>query len=119
MKILFVLYINVYIMLSRNANSLFRSSGISAFSKLRIKNTPFQLRMVSTDTTDVEYMKGTLNNLISSTARGTNDNNKQEILGMVESFAAANAQKSSYFSPQDLLGDWELLYTDDDITRCE
>ena len=72
----------------------------------------------STDTAaDIDAMKSKLNNLISSTARGTNDNNKQEITVVVESFEASKIQNQSVFQLQDLIGTWELLYTNDDITR--
>lgn len=74
--------------------------------------------MSSTTITDIESMKGILNNLISSSDRGANDNNRQEINDLIQSFAdEVDIQKLSFFSSPDLLGDWELLYTDDDITR--
>jgi hypothetical protein len=74
--------------------------------------------MVSTDySPDLQSMKGDLINLISSSARGSNENNRMEISRMIESFAAAKSDVSNPISTQDLVGEWELLYTDDDITR--
>jgi hypothetical protein len=75
--------------------------------------------MVSTDamTSDIARMKESLNNLISSTSRGTNDNNRREIIDMTESFRAVDRENAASSGSQDLLGEWELLYTDDDITR--
>jgi hypothetical protein len=100
-------------MLSRTTNSSMRSS----ISRVRItRNNLFQNKMVSTDTTsDIVSMKETLNNLISSTSRGTNENNRREIINMTESFRGVKSETAT--SSQDLLGEWELLYTDDDITR--
>lgn len=73
---------------------------------------------MSTETTaDIDAMKNKLNNLISSTARGLNDNNKQEITDIVRSFEEAKSQNQSPFRLQDLMGNWEFLYSDDDITR--
>ena len=106
-------------MMSRNVNSLLRSTGLAA--KRRISNGKifkFRTMSMSTDTAaDVDAMKSKLNYLIASTARGTNDNNKQEITVIVESFEASKIQKQSIFQLQDLMGTWELLYTNDDITR--
>ena len=73
---------------------------------------------MSTDTAaDIDAMKNKLNYLIASTARGTNDNNKQEITVIIESLEASKIQKQSIIQLQDLMGTWELLYTNDDITR--
>ena len=108
-------------MLSRNANSFMRSSGLSTMARMRVlKADIFQFRMMSTatDAINISSMKETLTNLISSTARGSNDNNKQEILDIVESFESVKGQTAK-FASQNLLGEWELLYTDDDITRSE
>ena len=92
--------------------SFIQSSRLTAVSRTCV------LRMTSSDTTvDYQVMKEKLDRLISSTARGSKGNNKMEISGLVESFQEAKKRESSPIRIQDLLGDWELLYTDDDVTR--
>lgn len=99
-------------MFAKRTISFLQSSRLTAVSRT------CALRMTSSDTTvDYQVMKEKLDRLISSTARGSNGNNKMEISGLVESFQEAKKRESSPIKIQDLLGDWELLYTDDDVTR--
>ena len=116
MRFFFILLIHSVAMLSRSANSLMRSSGFVVSTRNSVSRFMSTSTDPVTNTVDYAVMKEKLNNLISSTSRGANSNNKQEILEMVESFEAAKSTKTN-FPLQDLLGDWELLYTDDDITR--
>ena len=95
-----------------------RSISLMQSSRLAAVSRTCALRMTSSDTAvDYQVMKEKLDRLISSTARGSNGNNKMEISGLVESFQEAKRRESSPIKIQDLLGDWELLYTDDDVTR--
>ena len=102
-------------MFCKKCTSLIRLPGFSAKTQL---NRMVSARMVSTDySPDLQSMKGDLLNLLTSTARGANDNNKMEISRMIDSFAAAKSDVSNPIRTEDLVGEWELLYTDDDITR--
>lgn len=110
-----ILIIFVLTMFCKKCTSLIRLPGFSAKTQL---NRMVSARMVSTDySPDLQSMKGDLLNLLTSTARGANDNNKMEISRMIDSFAAAKSDVSNPIRTEDLVGEWELLYTDDDITR--
>ena len=110
-----ILIIFVLTMFCKKCTSLIRLPGFSAKTQL---NRMVSARMVSTDySPDLQSMKGDLLNLLTSTARGANDNNKMEISRMIDSFASAKSDVSNPIRTEDLVGEWELLYTDDDITR--
>jgi hypothetical protein len=115
MRNFLILTIFVLAMFCKKCISLLRLPGISAKTQISRMVSP---RMVSTDySPDLQSMKGDLINLITSSARGSNENNRMEISRMIDSFAAAKSDASNPIRTQDLVGEWELLYTDDDITR--
>lgn len=110
-----ILIFFVLTMFCRKCSSLLRLPGFSAKTQL---NRMVSLRMASTDfSADLQSMKGDLINLMTSTARGSNENNRMEISRLIDSFVAAKSDVSNPIRTQDLEGEWELLYTDDDITR--
>jgi hypothetical protein len=115
MRNFLILTIFVVTMFCKKCTSLLRLPGFSAKTQFSRMVSP---RMVSTDySPDLQSMKGDLINLITSSARGSNENNRMEISRMIDSFAVAKSDASNPIRTQDLVGEWELLYTDDDVTR--
>jgi hypothetical protein len=107
-----IIFLCTFNMFVKRSISLMQTSRFAAVSRTCAH------RMTSSDTTfDYQVMKEKLDRLVSSTARGSNGNNKSEISGLVESFQEAKRRESTPVKIQDLLGEWTLLYTDDDVTR--
>lgn len=112
-------YISIIVMLTRNASCLkFLGKNVILARRSNASKNTFSTRMVSTDTEgDIQSMVGKLNNLISGTARGLNGQNRLEIAETVTSLSSAQKERSKVIDLKDILGTWELMYTDDDITR--
>lgn len=109
-------YIYLIAMHIRKANCL-KFLGKNVILARASKNA-FSTRMVPTDNeANIQSMVGKLNNLISGTARGINGQNRMEIAETVTSLALAKKERSTMIELKDILGTWELMYTDDDLTR--
>ena len=119
MRASIAVYIYLIVMLTRNASCLkFLGKNVILSRRANASKNTLITRMVSTDTeADIQLMVGKLNNLISGTARGLNGQNRVEIAETVTSLSLAQKEKSTIIDLKDILGTWELMYTDDDITR--
>ena len=104
-----------FILSTRNFGHLKRNLFSSRHFQYNVQS--FKTSMASTDfVTDVESTKNALVNLISATKSGNNINPiSGEIMNTINQLSST--QNPEIFATDALVGEWELLYTDDDITR--
>ena len=64
--------------------------------------------------TVTDDLKRMLIQLISPTERGVKDTNRAQIFQVIDDLSKSSVS----FATEDMLGEWELLYSDDDVTRA-
>ena len=69
---------------------------------------------MSTAESSADSLKSSLIQLISTTERGTRDTNRAQIFQVIDDLSRTGTP----ITILDMLGEWELLYSDDDVTRA-
>ena len=90
-------------------NSFARSS-----SMMIRRRQPLVSLSMSTEESAAGSLKRSLIQLMSTTERGTRDTNRAQIFQVIDDLSRTGMP----ISISDMLGEWELLYSDDDVTRA-
>ena len=90
-------------------NSFARSS-----SMMIRRRQPLVSLSMCTEESTAGSLKRSLIQLMSTTERGTRDTNRAQIFQVIDDLSRTGMP----ISISDMLGEWELLYSDDDVTRA-